>query len=76
LIAGLALWDTVVWLRLRFWRKARARAEHDLATKINEVVAEFPQEVQTWGEPSVLREQDIVQELIRELEAPRSEATC
>jgi serine/threonine protein kinase len=73
-VFSLSLPGGFFWLRLRWWYKARARARQDLSAKIDEVVAEFPQEVQALGGPAVLREPAILQELVLALEAPRSEA--
>jgi serine/threonine protein kinase len=56
-----------VWLR----RKALTRAKQALAARIDELVAEFPQEVSSLGGPSALRDRVIVRELLRELEAQR-----
>ena len=44
------------------------QAKQALAAKIDELVAEFPQEVQSWGGPSVLRDEDLVRELLNQLE--------
>jgi hypothetical protein len=70
-VGGLGLFVTAFWLRIRVWRKARARAEKDLAAKIDELLAEFPSECQTWGGRTALQEPDVVREVIRELEAVR-----
>jgi hypothetical protein len=72
---GLATLGLCIRWRLRLWRKVRTRVEQDLAAKIDGVVAEFPQEVQNLGGPSVLRERSILRELVRELEAVRGETT-
>jgi hypothetical protein len=67
-LIGLGTCGANLWLRLHFWRKERVQAEHALATKIDEVLQEFPQESQQWGGRGALREREIVQELLRDLE--------
>jgi hypothetical protein len=64
LVLSIAL---AVWLR---WR-AGARAKRALAARIDELVAEFPQEVSCLGGPSALRDRAIVRQLLRDLEAQR-----
>jgi serine/threonine protein kinase len=55
------------WLERVFWRKIRAKAAQKLAFGIEELAADFPQEVQSWGGSAVLRDKDIVRELLRQL---------
>jgi hypothetical protein len=51
-------------------RKGRAKAAQKIAAGIEELAAEFPQEVQSWGGAAVLRDKDIVREVLRQLETP------
>jgi hypothetical protein len=68
---GLCLVGVLTWLRLRLWRKSQERAEQNLAAKVQELLDEFPQECKEWGGPSALRDREIVQEFVRNLEARR-----
>jgi len=68
-LGGLGVGGLLIWLRLRFWRKAQARAEQDLAAKAKALLGEFPQECQAWGGLPALRDRDLVKEMIRAVKA-------
>jgi hypothetical protein len=69
-LGGLGIGGLLVWLRLRFWRKAQARADQDLAAKAEALLTEFPQECQAWGGLTALRDPDLVKEMIRAAKVP------
>jgi hypothetical protein len=71
LVSGLAVLG--VFLRMGSWFRRRHldQIEQALAAKIDQVLAEFPQECQTWGGRAALADKDIVEEILRELEAPQ-----
>jgi serine/threonine protein kinase/predicted lipid-binding transport protein (Tim44 family) len=69
-LIGIAILGTSIWLSWHFWRKARAQANQKLAAKIDELVADFPQEVHALGGSTILRDEGAVRELLRHLEAP------
>ena len=70
ILTGLSLFVAMIYWRLWLWRRGRARAEQNLTARIDQLIADFPYEVQTCGGAAVLREQEIVRELVRQLEAP------
>ena len=70
-LLGLAIIGGSVWLGIWFRRKARRSAEEALASKIDQLLAEFPQECQTWGGRAALADREIVKEIFRELETPQ-----
>jgi hypothetical protein len=55
------------WLGFRWGRR---KAEHALEAKSEELLAEFPQECQTWRGRAALADQEILQGVLRELETP------
>src|SRR5262249_38128731 len=67
-LTGLGLAIGSVWLCKRFERKAQPRAEQKLAAKIDELLTEFPHECQAWGGASVLRERELVEALLWEVD--------
>jgi hypothetical protein len=69
--SGLGLCGVVLRWWLRAWQRGRALAERDCAAKVKEVLAEFPEEAQAFGGAAALRDREIVQELVRDLEASR-----
>jgi hypothetical protein len=71
-LGGLGVGGLMVWLRRRYWWKAQARADQDLAAKAKALLAEFPQECQAWGGPPALRDPDIVKEMMRAVEGSPS----
>jgi TM2 domain-containing membrane protein YozV len=64
---GLVVLGASILLTLRYQRAARARAKANLAARIEELAANFPEEVQYWGGPAVLRDREIVRELFKQL---------
>jgi hypothetical protein len=72
-LTGLGLAIASVWLCSRFARKAQVRAQQKLAGKIEELLTEFPHECQGWGGASVLREAQLVPELLREVDPALAE---
>jgi hypothetical protein len=68
---GLLAFGVTLWVRQIIRRRALAAAEGELSTKIAEVHSEFPQQVQAWGGAVVLREPELVGEVLRDLEARR-----
>jgi serine/threonine protein kinase len=70
-LGGLGLWGTVYWLRLRARDKDSARAEQNLAARIEQLLSEFPQECQTWGGGAALADRAVVELILRELEGPQ-----
>jgi hypothetical protein len=71
IVGGLALWGSIIWLHLRSRWKAQARAKHDLAAKIDQLLAALPQECQVWGGRAALANRAIVQEILRDLKPPQ-----
>jgi hypothetical protein len=70
LFVGLVTIGLVVCVRLLIWRGAIGRAEKQLSAKVDEVMAEFPQECKLWGGRAALKDPVFVREALRELEAP------
>jgi serine/threonine protein kinase len=70
-ISGILAGAAVLGFALWWGRKVLARAKQALAAKIDELVAEFPSEVQSWGGPTVLQDRDIVQELLPRVQAQK-----
>jgi serine/threonine protein kinase len=60
--AGIALFATLPWLFLLVLPRRRVRLREDLIASIEK---EYPQEVRSWGGPSVLNESAGVRELVR-----------
>jgi serine/threonine protein kinase len=71
LLIGFTMCGIVFWLRLRFWRQAQVQAERDLTARIDDLLTEFPRECEKWGGRPVLKEPQIVQEVLHDLEGPR-----
>ena len=63
-VVALALWSLTIRLRLRFWWKAQARAELDLAARIDQMLTAFPQECQIWGGRAALLDRAMVEAMI------------
>jgi hypothetical protein len=68
-LGGLAIVAGVVGLLFWLRRKGRAQSERELATRIDELLAEFAQECQPWGGRAALVNQKILEEVLREVEA-------
>jgi hypothetical protein len=73
---GLAIIGGSVWLGIWFSRKLRRSAKDALASKIDQLLAAFPQECQTWGGRAALADTEIVKEMLRELDAPHPAPTA
>ncbi len=69
--SGLPLFFLIVWLRLRFWWKARLRFEQQLSGKIDEMLTTFPQECQAWGGRAALEDWATLKAIFRELAPPK-----
>src|SRR5262249_23117064 len=67
-VTGLGLATTAVWLCWWWGRKVQLRAQHQLAAKIDELLTEFPHECQAWGGASVLRDRELVEALLWEVD--------
>ncbi len=59
------------FLHVSWHRKTQRRVEQNLAFKIEELLAEFPQECQTWGGRAALADAEVLKKIIEELEPPK-----
>jgi hypothetical protein len=66
--AGFVVLAVSIWMCLRGWRRELLRVERALPTTVEGFLAEFPQEVQSWGGENVLYDPDVLKELIRQQE--------
>src|SRR5262249_34783936 len=70
-LVGPLVCAAVLWLRVILRRRSLAAAEKALAAKIEEIQAEFPEQCRAWGGAAGLREPDLVNEVLRDMEARR-----
>jgi serine/threonine protein kinase len=68
LVSALSILVGLVWVGLWLRWRPRTQGKRTLAARIDQLLAEFPQECQTWGGRAVLTDRDMVQAILRELE--------